>query len=150
MQLGTFLPKNSLCSIHRALWRVPALSSLSFPICKMGRLRLDRYTTIIRSCNPKFSETDALESPALSGLFPCLGPRSRTRGSNCMLAPRRPSARPEDPQRPRSPPSNEISPSSCPHHGVGGDRARRPLPPPLPPLLTRPPVAELPRATKLK
>lgn len=105
MQLGTFLPKNSLCSIHRALWRVPALSSLSFLICKMGRLRLGRYTTIIRSCNPKFSETDALERVSCP-LRPVSLPRSEEQDSRIELH-----ARSASPQRPPRGPSAAAFPA---------------------------------------
>lgn len=105
MQLGTFLPKNSLCCIHRTLWRVPSLSSLSFPICKTGRLRLDRYTTIIRSCNPKFPETDALERISCP-LRPVSLPRSEGQDSRTGLH-----ARSASPQRPPRGPSAAAFPA---------------------------------------
>lgn len=87
------------------------------------------------------------EAPAVPGLsYHPLGPGVgglEARMARSLRITPCPSTRPEGPWRP-------APPSSCPHHGVGGDRARRPLPPPPPPPLTFPPVAAPLRATRLK
>lgn len=149
---------NSLCCLHRALRRVPFLSGLGFPICKMGTLRLVHYTMTKRSSNCKYPETDALDTlvqrppaPRLLRTQFLLGSRGRTRGPDHTLALHRPSpnASPKEPWRPHPPPLDESSPSPCPHHSVGRDLARRSLPPPPPPQLTLPPAATPPRATRL-